>query len=114
MDIEKNYERCEYYENYIGPPIKLSYIEINGEKQDITDIMQKIYGENFNRNGRVCRAKTLEIPNIIGSTLYIEFDNPNNIKGFEVVDEDKGEVNNNAIKDNELLHVMDVLELAKI
>jgi len=37
-----------------------------------------------------------------------------NIKGFEVVDEDKGEVNNDAIKDNELLHVMDVLELAKI
>ena len=77
MDIEKNYERSEYYENYIGPPIKLSYIEINGEKQDITDVMQKIYGENFNWNGRVCRAKTLEIPNVIGSTLYIEFDNPN-------------------------------------
>ena len=37
-----------------------------------------------------------------------------NIKGFEVVDEEKDQVNNNSVKDEELLHVMQVLELTKL
>ena len=70
-------EYDNYYTQYIGPPIKLSYIEFNNQKEDITSIIQTLYGENLNWNKKFYKAESLQIPNIIGKTLYIEFDNPN-------------------------------------
>ena len=64
-------------EEYEGPPIKLAYIELNNQKEDSTNIIQNLYGENFNWNNKLYEAKSLQIPNIIGKYLYIEFDNPN-------------------------------------
>ena len=70
-------EETDCNKQYIGPPIKLAYIQFNEQKEDITDIIQKLYSENFNWNGELYTAKSLQIPNIIGKDLYIEFDNPN-------------------------------------
>ena len=69
----------EYYKlEYTGPPIKFALLDT----EDITDIINKIYGENYNWNGKLYTASVLSesiIQNIFGKSLYIEFDdyNPN-------------------------------------
>ena len=49
-------EETDCNKQYIGPPIKLAYIQFNEQKEDITDIIQKLYSENFNWNGELYTA----------------------------------------------------------
>lgn len=74
------FSQIDYYKSYMGPPIKFAYIQsMDDHKEDVTEIIQKLYGENLDWNGNLYTVAAINIPNSIGNKLYIEFDdyNPN-------------------------------------
>lgn len=75
--------------------IHFAYIQSNNnQKEDITDIVNKLYGEKKNWNGKLYTVGSLQIPNVNGKTFYIEFNNdnphfPNHVDFTQVVMKDE-------------------------
>ena len=61
-----------YYQNYIGPVL----IKATLNKEDITLVIQKIYGHNNNWQGKLWKYKDI-LNNSIGKNLYCEFQSTN-------------------------------------
>jgi hypothetical protein len=83
----------EYYKAYEGPPLRFAYV-VNEQalppilaglphmidtidetmKENVTNMVNTIYGENHNWNGQVCTAGSLKNSNYIGKALYLEYE----------------------------------------
>jgi hypothetical protein len=83
----------EYYNSYEGPSVRFAYI-INEQalppilaglphmidtidetmKEDVSNMVNTIYGEKHNWNGQVCTASSFKNPNYIGKALYVEYE----------------------------------------
>lgn len=66
---------CEYYKNYKGPNLKLVQIwkKNKKEKENITEYIQKFYGEKNNWNGKLYKYSEIFPNKDLSYLFYVEF-----------------------------------------